>query len=58
LSIWKDVPGMLNADPKYYAKAERIEKLSYREAIELSYYGASVIHPKPLTPHQNNRKPH
>ncbi len=57
LSIWKDVPGMLNADPKYYPKAEIIERLSYREAIELSYYGASVIHPKTLKPLQNKAIP-
>ena len=57
LSIWKDVPGMLNADPKYYPNAEIIERLSYREAIELSYYGASVIHPKTLKPLQNKAIP-
>lgn len=57
LSIWKDVPGMLNADPKYYPDAEIIARLSYKEAIELSYYGASVIHPKTLKPLQNKTIP-
>ncbi len=57
LTIWKDVPGMLNADPKYYPKAEVIERLSYKEAIELSYYGASVIHPNTLKPLQNKTIP-
>ncbi len=57
LTIWKDVPGMLNADPKYYPQAEVIERLSYKEAIELSYYGASVIHPKTLKPLQNKAIP-
>ena len=57
LSIWKDVPGMLNADPKYYPNAEIIKRLSYREAMELSYYGASVIHPNTLKPLQNKAIP-
>ncbi len=50
LTIWKDVPGMLNADPKKQADAQIIEKISYQEAIELAYYGASVIHPKTIQP--------
>jgi len=57
LSIWKDVPGMLNADPKFFPDATRIPSLSYQEAIELSYYGASVIHPKTLKPLQNKGIP-
>jgi aspartate kinase len=57
LTIWKDVPGMLNADPKFYPGAERIPSLSYQEATELSYYGASVIHPKTLKPLQNKGIP-
>jgi aspartate kinase len=57
LSIWKDVPGMLNADPKFFPEAERISSLSYKEAIELSYYGASVIHPRTLKPLQNKDIP-
>ncbi len=57
LTIWKDVPGMLNADPKFFPEAERISSLSYKEAIELSYYGASVIHPRTLKPLQNKDIP-
>lgn len=53
VTIWKDVPGMLNADPKYFNNTERLAKISFREAIELSYYGASVIHPKTIKPLQN-----
>jgi aspartate kinase len=53
VTIWKDVPGMLNADPKYFNNTERLSKISFREAIELSYYGASVIHPKTIKPLQN-----
>lgn len=57
VTIWKDVPGMLNADPKFYPEAEILSKISYHEAIELSYYGASVIHPKTLKPLQNKKIP-
>ncbi|NND94813.1 MAG: aspartate kinase [Flavobacteriales bacterium] len=57
LTIWKDVPGMLNADPKYFTDAEVLREMSYREAIELSYYGASVIHPKTIKPLQNRSIP-
>ena len=57
LSIWKDVAGVLNADPRWYPKAEKIDELSYWEAIELSYYGAQVIHPKTLKPLQNKQIP-
>lgn len=53
LSIWKDVPGMLNADPKFYPEAKTLSSLSYKEALELSYYGASIIHPKTIKPLQN-----
>ena len=52
LTIWKDVPGVLNADPRYFKKTQLLKKISYREAIELAYYGASVIHPKTLQPLQ------
>lgn len=52
VTIWKDVPGVLNADPRYFENAELLRRISYREAIELSYYGASVIHPKTLQPLQ------
>ena len=50
VTIWKDVPGVLNADPRYFENATLLHSLSYEEAIELSYYGASVIHPKTLQP--------
>ncbi len=51
--IWKDVPGVLNADPKYFDDCKKLNKISFREAIELSYFGASVIHPKTIKPLQN-----
>lgn len=51
--IWKDVPGVLNADPKYFKEVQKLEKLSYHDAIELTYYGASVIHPKTIKPLEN-----
>lgn len=57
VTIWKDVPGMLNADPKWFNNTVKIEQISYREAIELSYYGASVIHPKTIQPLQNKGIP-
>jgi len=53
LVIWKDVPGVLNADPKWFDETVLLEELSYRDAIELAYYGASVIHPKTIKPLQN-----
>lgn len=53
LTIWKDVPGVMNADPKWMKKVQKIDLLSYREAIELAYYGASVIHPKTIKPLEN-----
>jgi aspartate kinase len=48
--IWKDVPGVLNADPKWFDDTVLLEHLSYQDAIELAYYGASVIHPKTIQP--------
>jgi aspartate kinase len=57
LTIWKDVPGVLNADPKWFAETERIPELSYHDAIELTYYGANVIHPKTIKPLQNKNIP-
>ena len=57
VTIWKDVPGVLNADPRYFENAELLRRISYREAIELSYYGASVIHPKTLQPLQKKEIP-
>jgi aspartate kinase len=55
--IWKDVPGMLNADPKFFKEAQMLESLSSHDAIELSYYGASVIHPKTIKPLENKNIP-
>lgn len=57
VTIWKDVPGVLNADPRYFDKAELLNRISYREAIELAFYGASVIHPKTLQPLQRKGIP-
>ncbi|KIO78168.1 aspartate kinase [Pedobacter lusitanus] len=57
LTIWKDVPGVLNADPKWFDETERIPQLSYHDAIELTYYGATVIHPKTIKPLQNKDIP-
>lgn len=57
VTIWKDVPGMLNADPKYFSDTVKLDKISFKEAIELSYYGASVIHPKTVKPLQNKEIP-
>lgn len=57
LTIWKDVPGVLNADPKYFDETEKLPVISYKEATELAYYGASVIHPKTLKPLRNKNIP-
>jgi len=57
VTIWKDVPGVLNADPRYFDNAQLLNKISYREAIELAFYGASVIHPKTLQPLQQKEIP-
>ena len=57
VTIWKDVPGVLNADPRYFEKTELLHKIPYKEAIELAFYGASVIHPKTLQPLQNKEIP-
>ena len=48
--IWKDVPGLLNADPRVFSDTIKLDEISFKEAIELSYYGATVIHPKTLQP--------
>jgi aspartate kinase len=56
-TIWKDVPGVMNADPKQYSAAQWIRELSYREVIEMAYYGAQVIHPKTIKPLQNKNIP-
>ena len=53
VTIWKDVPGFLNADPKFFENTVKISQIPYNEAIELAYYGASVIHPKTVKPLQN-----
>ena len=53
VTIWKDVPGVLNADPKWFNNPKKLPVISYREAIELAYYGASVIHPKTIRPLEN-----
>ena len=55
--IWKDVDGLLNADPKWFDKTQILEKISYKEAIELSYLGASVIHPNTVKPLENKNIP-
>lgn len=57
VTIWKDVPGILNADPRYFENALLLHRISYREAIELAFYGASVIHPKTLQPLQQKEIP-
>ncbi len=57
VTIWKDVPGMFNADPKLFPDTRLLSHISYREAIELSYFGASVIHPRTLQPLQKKHIP-
>jgi aspartate kinase len=57
VTIWKDVPGMFNADPKRFPDTKLLSHISYREAIELSYFGASVIHPRTLQPLQKKHIP-
>ncbi|MBP8823011.1 MAG: aspartate kinase [Flavobacteriales bacterium] len=57
VTIWKDVPGMFNADPNKFADTRLLEHISYKEAIELSYFGASVIHPRTLQPLQRKGIP-
>jgi aspartate kinase len=57
VTIWKDVPGVLNADPKKFKNTVKIDHLSYQDAIELAYYGATVMHPKTIKPLQNKNIP-
>ena len=57
MSIWKDVEGIMTADPRLFKKVTKIDRLSYREAIEMTYYGAKVIHPKTIKPIQNKNIP-
>ncbi len=55
--VWKDVPGVLSADPKFYNDPVKLEEISYLDAIELTYYGATVIHPKTIKPLENKHIP-
>ena len=57
VTIWKDVDGVLNADPKLFPNTEKFERLPYAEALEMTYYGATVIHPKTIKPLQNKLIP-
>jgi aspartate kinase len=57
VTTWKDVPGVLNADPKFFKDTVKFDELAYTEAIEMTYYGASVIHPKTIKPLQNAKIP-
>jgi aspartate kinase len=57
VSIWKDVEGLLNADPKQFKATQKIELISYSEVIEMAFYGAQVIHPKTIKPLQNKNIP-
>jgi aspartate kinase len=55
--VWKDVPGILNADPKWLPDAKRLDEISYKEAVEMSFSGAKVIHPKTIKPLHNKNIP-
>lgn len=55
--VWKDVPGLLNADPKWFPEAEKLEEISYKEAVEMTFSGAKVIHPKTIKPLHNKSIP-
>jgi aspartate kinase len=55
--VWKDVPGILNADPKWFPGAEKLEEVSYKEAVEMTFSGAKVIHPKTIKPLHNKNIP-
>jgi aspartate kinase len=57
MTVWKDVEGIMNADPKEYVEAQFLSEITYHEAIEMTYYGASVIHPKTIKPIQNKNIP-
>ena len=57
MTIWKDVPGVLTADPRLFENVTKLDQLSYKEAIEMTYYGAKVIHPKTIKPLQNKSIP-
>lgn len=57
VTVWKDVHGLLNADPKWLPDAQKLEEISYREAVEMTFSGAKVIHPKTIKPLQNKNIP-
>lgn len=57
MTIWKDVPGVLTGDPRIFENVTKLDRLSYKEAIEMTYYGAKVIHPKTIKPLQNKSIP-
>ena len=57
VTIWKDVPGIMNADPAWCDFAEKLDEISFHEAIELAFYGAKVIHPKTIKPIENKNIP-
>ncbi|MCX6334714.1 MAG: aspartate kinase [Bacteroidia bacterium] len=57
VTVWKDVPGLLNADPKWLADAQKMEEISYKEAVEMTFSGAKVIHPKTIKPLHNKNIP-
>jgi aspartate kinase len=57
MTIWKDVPGVLTGDPRLFENVTKLDRLSYKEAIEMTYYGATVIHPKTIKPLQNKNIP-
>jgi aspartate kinase len=57
VTFWKDVPGIMTGDPKRFERVARLEEISYKEAIEMTYYGAKVIHPKTIKPLQNANIP-
>ena len=57
VTIWKDVPGILNADPRLIANTVKIDQLTYHDAVELAYSGAQVIHPKTIRPLENKKIP-
>jgi len=57
VTVWKDVPGLLNADPRWLSDARKLDQMSYREAVEMTFSGAKVIHPKTIKPLQNKGIP-
>lgn len=57
VTVWKDVPGLLNADPRWLPDAEKLEEVSYREAVEMTFSGAKIIHPKTIKPLHNKNIP-